>query len=79
LAQRLGALAQPLVALGLVVGGGGGRAAFAQLAVVGDWRVAGALATQGERLVLDDRFEPRHELVLAGGGRLGQQISKARW
>src|SRR5918997_3106788 len=52
-AQRLGALAQPLVALGLVVRGGRGRAALDRLPVARDRREPLSLAAQGERLVLD--------------------------
>src|SRR5918996_2462884 len=73
LAQRLCALAQPFVALGLVVGRGRRAAALTELAVVGDRRVALALAAQGEGLVLDHRLQPRHQLLLAGGGRFRQQ------
>jgi hypothetical protein len=53
LTQGLGALAQVLVELGLVVREGGRGAAFAQVAVVGDRRMAFAVAAQREGLVLD--------------------------
>ena len=77
-AQRLGALAEPLVALGLVVRGGRRGAALDRLAVAGDRREALALAAQRERLVLDHGLEPRHELVLARGRRLRQQDLERR-
>ena len=72
-AQGLRALPQPLVALGLLVGGGRGGAALDRLAVARDRGEAFALTAQRERLVLDDRLEPRDELLLARGGRLREQ------
>jgi hypothetical protein len=59
-------LAKLLVEPCLVVGDARGGGAFGDLAVVGDRRVALALAPERERLVLDDRLQPGDEVVLAG-------------
>ena len=75
--ERLGPLAQQLEPLGLVVGDRGRRRAVAQVAVIGDRRVALALAAQGEGLVLHDRLEPRDELLLARRRRLREQDLEA--
>jgi hypothetical protein len=64
LSQRLGALAQALVAPGLVVRHVGRGARLAELAVVGDRGLALALAPQREGLVLDHGLEPGDEVVL---------------
>ena len=76
--QRLGALPESLVALGLLVRGGGVGAALDRLAVTADRRQAVALAAQRERLVLDHRPQPAQELLLARGRRLRQQDLERR-
>jgi hypothetical protein len=51
----------------------GRRGGIAELAIVRDRGGALALAADREGLVLDDGLEPGDELVLGGGGRLGDQ------
>ena len=76
-AERLGALAQTLESLGLLVRDATGGGPVAELTVVGDGRVAFALAPQREGLVLHHGLEPRDQLLLARRGRLRQEDLEA--
>ena len=73
LPERLGAEAQPLEPLGLLVRDRGGGGPVAQVAVVGDRRVALALAAERPGLVLHDGLEPGDQLVLARARCLREQ------
>jgi len=70
--NRLGADAQPLVALDLLVGRRRGRRRALPL-LDGRGHRAVLTAPDRERLVLDDRAHPREQLLLGQGRRLGEE------
>ena len=72
-AERLGALAQLLEPLGLVMGNRRRRRPVAEVPVIGDGRMPITLAAQGEGFVLHHCLQPRDQLFLARGGRLREQ------